>query len=275
MFQSKNTILFFILFLSFSAVQASQPRKKAIIIGATSGMGRATAKLLAKKYDVGLTGRRTELLDSLQNEIKTTSYIKRIDVSEPEAAQEKLSELILEMGGLDLIFISISGYFDNLTNTAASDWKKHETTIDVDFKGFIAMADLAFEFFKTQGRGHLIGISSISGMRGDANSPVYCAAKAGVSTYLDSLRNYSQQNNLKKIYITDIIPGWVDVERTTFSDQPGTYWVTSLEKAAHQIFDGIEKKEKRVYISKRQVLVAWMLRLLPDYLYNQPWWPVR
>jgi short-subunit dehydrogenase len=272
--QHKSSILFITMISLFISMNAGQ-RKKAIIIGATSGMGRATAKLLAKKYDVGLVGRRTHLLKSLQDEIETTSYIKTLDVAAPEEAQEKLSELILEMGGLDLILISISGYFDNLSNENVSTWEKHKTTIDIDFKGFIAMADVAFTFFKNQGHGHLVGVSSISGIRGDANCPVYCAAKAGISTFLDAIRNYTKQKNLKNIYITDIIPGWVNVGIVDYTKQPETYWVTPLEKAAKQIYEGIENKKNNIYISKRQILIAWMLKLLPDYLYNKPWWTIR
>ena len=272
--QNKSTILFLIIFSLSVAINANQ-RKKAIIIGATSGMGRATAKLLAKEYDVGLTGRRTHLLKSLQDEIETTSYIKPLDVTNPEQAQEKLLELIAEMGGLDLILISISGYSDTTSNEQHSKWTTDQKIIDVDFRGFVAMAIVVIDFFKDQGHGHLIGISSISGIRGDANCPVYCAAKAGISTFLDGLRNYTKQNNFKNIYITDIIPGWVDVEHTIFSEQPETYWVTTLEKAAQQIYDAIKNKKKKAYISKRQILVAWMLKLLPDYLYNKSWWPIR
>ncbi len=241
------------------------PRKNAIIIGATSGMGRATAKLLANdNYTVGLAGRRTKLLKSLQKEISTESFIKSIDVSKTEVAMKQLEELIDEMRGIDLILISISAYDDDKT---APDWKNKEKMIRVDAMGVWAMAEVALQYFKKQKSGHLVAISSISGLRGSAQCPVYCGSKAFVQKYLEGVRNYMSQNNLP-IHVTDIVPGWVDNERHKYSKMPHTYWVTQLEQAAKDIFEAIKKKKKVAYISKRQIFVAWALALVPDYFFN-------
>ena len=92
------------------------------------------------------------------------------------------------------------------------------------------MAHTAVEFFEKQKSGHLVGISSISGLRGSGYCPVYSGAKAFISRYLEGVRNKMIQNKIP-VYVTDIMPGWVDVEHTTFSEIPGTYWVATLEKA--------------------------------------------
>ncbi|MBV7271333.1 SDR family NAD(P)-dependent oxidoreductase [Clostridium sp. PL3] len=79
---------------------------RAIVIGATSGIGRETAKKLAKNgYAVGLTGRRKDRLMKLRRSITTNTFIKVIDVCKTNEAIELLKELIDEMGGLDLIVI--------------------------------------------------------------------------------------------------------------------------------------------------------------------------
>ena len=86
---------------------------KAIIIGATSGIGRELAKLMADEgYSVGVAGRRLELLQSLQKEFPDKIYIKRIDIALPSAI-ELLKELIAEMGGADIIVISSGTGFIN------------------------------------------------------------------------------------------------------------------------------------------------------------------
>lgn len=241
--------------------------KRAIVIGATSGMGRQVAKLLARDYEVGLVGRRLELLLSLQNEIPTKTYIKQIDVSRVEESMTLLKELIEEMGGLDLIVISVSAGNDK--------YQKHldrlrgdKMTLDVDLRGFWAMAHVAVEYFEQQGVGHLVGISSISGVRGEATGPVYCGAKAFVSRYLEGVRNYMIQKNIH-VYVTDIVPGWVDTEAATPSQRPGTYWVVPAQVAAQQIYEAIKAKKKVAYITKRQVIVAWLLMLTPDWIYNR------
>jgi len=224
------------IFLSLIIVQIyfelrSSESKRAIVIGASSGMGRAVAKLLAKDdYALGLASRRMGHLRSLQEEINAESYIRQIDVSDCEGAALKLKELIEEIGGLDLIVISISSFVDTrFENT----WDANKQIIDVDIKGFWAIAQIAMEYFEDQGHGHLVGISSIDGLRGSSICPIYSGAKAFVSRYLEGLRNMMYKKKLP-IHVTDIVPGWVDVEHTIFSELPGTYWVSTKEEAARQ-----------------------------------------
>ena len=140
-----NLLILYIFCLFFTNIYT---KDKAIIVGATSGMGRQVAKMLSKDYDVGLVGRRLNLLESLKSEIPTKSYIKQIDVTQTETAIQKLFELIEEMGGLDLIVISISAANDNLETK--KNFEKDKNTIDVDLFGFWIMADTALSFFEKQ-----------------------------------------------------------------------------------------------------------------------------
>jgi short-subunit dehydrogenase len=244
---------------------SQQNVKRAIVIGATSGIGRQVAKLLATQggYEVGLVGRRVNLLESLQKEIPTKTYIKQIDVSLYDQAKKQLIELIEEMGGLDLMLISVSSSY----NSKLSKYENDAKTIEVTLVGFWEMANVALEIFEKQKSGHLVGISSISGLRGDAKCPVYCGAKAFISTYLEGVRNYMIQKNIP-VYVTDIMPGWIDTEEVKYSEMPETYWVTPLQKAGQQIFEAIQNKQKIAYISKRQILVKLALNIVPDVIYN-------
>lgn len=246
---------------------ASDPaRKKAIIIGASSGMGREIAKLLSKDgYEVGLVARRMELLESLQADLANPSYIKQIDVADP-LAREKLQELIYQMEGLDLCVISISANCDNQKGT--DDWSKNELTIDVDGKGFIALADLVLEYFETQNHGHLVGISSTSGLRGSAATPVYSAIKACLSCYMEAQRNFMVQNNFN-IQITDVVPGWVAIEYAPMGTDPAAYWEIPVEQAGKEIVAGIKAQQKMVYVPRKVLAVALLLKYLPDWAYNK------
>jgi len=250
--------------------------QKAIIIGASSGMGREIAKLLSiEGYSVGLVARRLSLLQSLQNELPGPSFIKQIDITETKA-RESLNQLINDMQGLDLIIISTSSTLDNRNETSAQigdhdpvqEWKKKDRIFDVCAKGFIAMADVALEFFKQQNHGHLVGISSTSGLRGSALSPEYSAAKACISCYMEGIRNYMIQNNIN-VQVTDIIPGYVAVEHSPFGEDPEAYWEITVQEAGKCILAGIKTKKKIVYVPSKAWFIACFLKWLPDYLYNK------
>lgn len=179
--------------------------QKAIIIGASSGIGRELAKILSQNnYIIGLAGRRVELLSELQREIPDT-YIKRIDVIRTKEAIEILEEFITEMGGVDLVVISAGVGFIN----PDLNWEQERETIDTNILGFTAMANVAFKYFCKQGSGHIVGISSIAAIRGGSESPAYNASKAFISNYMEGLRQ--KASKLKSpITITDIQPGFVN-----------------------------------------------------------------
>lgn len=258
-------------------------QKKAIIIGASAGMGREIAKLLSEAgYAVGLVARRTQLLEELKETLKGISYIKSIDVRN-SAAREQLVELIEEMGGLDLMVIAISANFSNLpkyrtehrsriTRSFNQVWEEKERYLAIDAQGFIAMADVALQYFARQNSGHLVGISSTSGLRGVGYNPEYSAAKACVSCYMEGTRNYFIQNNIS-VDITDIVPGYVAVEYCPLGTDPAAYWEITVEEAGKIIMDGIKKKKKVAYVSDKVWIIAMLLKYLPDYFYNKylPW----
>jgi len=244
---------------------------KAIVVGATSGIGRQVAKVLAKNgYEVGLIGRRINLLQSLQKEISTKTYIKQIDVSVIDKAKKQLEELIAQMGHLDLLFISVSAQGDLPFGkpTHAMSWDAVKKLIDVDLRGFWMAAYVGLKQFEKQGYGHLVGVSSIQKLQGFSGAPEYSGAKAFISKYLDGVRNRVIKDRLP-IFVTEIIPGPVDVERQQYSQVRGFFWVVSSKEAARQIYAGIKDKKEKVYVSKGWRFIAWLLYIMPDWLYRR------
>lgn len=264
--------LFLFLFISnclFTPLNA----KKAIVIGASSGMGREIAKLLSKEgYEVGLMARRRTLLESLQKELTGISYIQELDVTAANA-REILQNFIATMGKVDLILISISAYLDNRNSIGCVEglqkptWNEKKRTIDVDLVGFLTLADVAFEFFENQKHGHFVGISSTAGLRANSLRP-YQAAKTCISQYMEGARNYFAAKNLP-IKVTDIVPGWVAVEHSPLGQDPDAYWEISCEQAGRDILAGIKAQKNIVYVPGRVQLIAWILKLMPDFLYNR------
>ena len=235
---------------------------KAIIIGATSGIGLACAKELAQHgYELGLTGRRIELLLEIQKEIKTKTHIKQSDVTELPKAIHDLQELIQVMDGMDLCLINAGVFHSN----PHLDWELEKRTIDVNVTGFCAMADVAMNYFLKKKVGHLVGISSISAIRGEADNPAYSASKAFVSNYLEALRCKAFKEKAE-IIVTDIQPGWVDTPMTKGCE---AFWMASADKAAKQIGAAIYKKRSHAYITARWRLFAWLLKGAPSWLYER------
>jgi len=235
--------------------------KKAIIIGASSGMGRELAKILFQHdYIVGITGRRTQLLQELQAELSGKCHMRTMDIADTSTAIDILNSLIAKMGSIDLVVISAGiGH-----STPDLQWPNEKATIDTNVLGFTAIADTAFNYFVKQGHGHLVGISSIAAIRGGRYAPAYNASKAFVCNYLEGLRHMAMKTKLP-IYVTDIQPGYVD---TRMAQGNRIFWRASADKAACQIYRAIEKKKPHAYVTRRWRLIAWVLKILPNWCYK-------
>ncbi|MDR3108711.1 MAG: SDR family NAD(P)-dependent oxidoreductase [Planctomycetaceae bacterium] len=235
--------------------------KKAIVIGATSGIGRELAMLLADDgYCVGITGRRVELLDELKT-VKENFIVKAFDVTKTESVVENLEQLVTELGGLDLLIISAGT--GNLNGNF--DFALEQPAITTNVVGFTRVCDWALHFFEQQKYGHLVAISSIAGLRGSRIAPAYNASKAYQINYLEAARQKTASLKLP-IFITDIRPGLVD---TAMAKGNGLFWVAPAKKAAKQIIKAISKKKKVAYVTKRWRLLAILLQLLPKMIYDK------
>ena len=242
-------------------MNADNQIKRIIIVGATSGIGRKMAELYAAAGNiVGITGRRKELLDEIENifpgKIKTECF----DVTGNENI-ERLTALIQKIGGLDVLVYS-SGIGEL---SKGLEWEIDKLTVDTNVNGFIEISNWAFNYFLDQDNGRMAVISSIAANRGNSWAPSYSASKAFQSNYFEALA--IKVNKMKKdIGITCVEPGFV---ATKMAKGNKRFWIVPLEKAARQIITGIEKKKQKVYVSKRWWLVAKLMRLVPFWLYKR------
>jgi len=233
----------------------------AIVIGASSGIGKALAsELAAEGYEIGLAARRTERLKAVGATLPTNSYVATMDLTDTEDAREGFFELAEAMPSVDLVVISagFAAINDDL------EWEPERRTIDVNVRGFTAIATAALEYFETnpdhasEADGHLVGLSSVAAHLGNGDAPAYNASKAFVTTYLDGLRQREHDRD-STVTITTIEPGFVDTEMSM-----GSFWECSPEMAATQIARAIDNKRTHVYVTRRWRLVAGVLDLLPE-----------
>lgn len=232
--------------------------KKAVIIGASSGIGAALAiELSGKGYTLGLAARRLGVMErEIQPELVTPSYLSYMDVSDIESSIIALHKLIEKMGGIDLMVINagVSGSSSNMERETA------EQLIRINVLGFAAMLHEGYRIFQKQGHGHIAGISSIASLLPHPNGSAYNASKAFVSNYLDSMRLRIKRRG-ENVTITDVMPGYILTPMT--EENKRMFWVASAEKAARQIAHDIIRKKPISYVSRRWRLIAYLLSLMP------------
>jgi short-subunit dehydrogenase len=124
----------------------------------------------------------------------------------------------------------------------------------------VEIVNYTFNYLVEQGGGQIAATSSIASVRENSQAPAYGASKAYMSMYMAGL--YLKARKVKKgdpkinVIITDIQPGFVN---TKMAKGHGRFWEAPVEKAARQIFRAIQKKKRKVYITRRWVLIAWLL----------------
>lgn len=236
-------------------------KKKIIIVGASSGIGRKMAELYAMQgHRVGITGRRLELLQEIRllypEQIETACF----DVTGTENITQ-LESLVRALGGLDLLVIS-AGTGDP---SEEINWQIDKTTIDTNVTGFTEIADWAYNYFDKNGGGQLAGISSIAAVRGGRWAPAYNASKSFQSHYLEglSIKAYRTKKNIR---ITCLEPGFVD---TKMAKSELLFWVVPVEKAARQIIRAIEKGKRKAYISRRWWIIGKIMKWTPFWLFKR------
>ena len=234
--------------------------KNAIIFGATSGIGKSLAENLVKDgYKVAITGRRLELLKEIKNQFSEQILIKQNDIQNVDHVEQTFNEIVAEFKTIDLVIQSSGVAFIN----PKLEWNKEYQSINTNVLGVTKLYVLAYNLFRKQQFGHLVGISSIASIRGNRSAPVYFASKAYQKAYLESLYIKTKSIKTNKVFITEIRPGFVN---TDMALGDAIFWMIPLEKAVKQIYTAINKKKRVAYISKRWRLVAWVLKIAPDWL---------
>ena len=229
--------------------------KKIIIIGATSGIGREVAKLyIARGWQVGIAGRRTEELEALRKEAPQQVYTEAIDVTQ-EDAPGRLQSLIDKVGGMDVFLLSSGIGKQNPTLEADIELRTAATNV----AGFMRMTMTAYHFFAKQGYGHIAAISSIAGTKGLGIAPAYSATKRFQNTYLDALDQLAHMNGLS-ICFTDIRPGFVATPLLKDDSYP---LLMKAPDVAAQIVKGIDRKKRTLIIDWRFRILVFFWRLIP------------
>ena len=174
--------------------------KRAIVIGASSGIGLEVARILKEKgWRVGVAARRLERLTEFE-------VSAQIDVTNEDAGQQ-LIQLVERLGGMDLYF--------HASGIGKQNRELHEDielrTMATNATGFTRMVGTAYRYMAGHGGGHITVISSIAGTKGLGPAPAYSATKALQNTYIEALEQLANTRKLN-IRFTDLRPGFVDTD---------------------------------------------------------------
>lgn len=236
--------------------------KRAVVVGASSGIGQEVARrLLAEGWQLGIAARREEPLRTLQAEAPDRICVEVIDITAPDAKQ-RLEALIEQLGGMDLYFHASGIGKQNRTLEPDIEMR----TVETNAMGFTRMVGAAYRYFVRQGTGHIAAITSIAGTKGLGPAPSYSATKALQSTYLEALEQQAYQRGLA-IRFTDIRPGFVDT--ALLSDGFAYPMLMRPETVARDIVKSIRKhRHVRIIDGRYRVLTA-LWRCIPRWAWRR------
>ena len=190
-------------------------KKIVMVTGATSGIGEACARKFARGgYNVIITGRRKEKLDTLRRELENMGaevLAMEFDVRERASARKAVDFLKGKWANINVL-INNAGLALGLDKEYEGSFEDWDTMIDTNIKGLLNMTRIVVPGMVERNEGHIINIGSVAGDAAYANGNVYCATKAAVKALSDGLRIDVAESNVR---VTNLKPGLV---QTNFSN---------------------------------------------------------
>ena len=245
---------------------------KVFITGASSGIGEALAIEYAKRYKnesttIGLVARRSEHLQNLQttlqNSYNTKCAIYPLDVRDSTALAAAGADFFAQHGTPDVV-IGCAGVSRGTLTELQEDVSAFQAIMDINVMGLVHTFQPFIGAMKTAGKGQLVGIASVAGIRGLPGAGAYSASKAAAISYLESLRVEMATNS---IAVTTIAPGYI---RTPMTDvnQYKMPFLMDADAAAVKFVNAIENKRRFVVIPWQMGWLARSMRFIPPFLWD-------
>ena len=212
----------------------------AVVTGASSGIGAATARALAREgYAVALAARREERINELAEEISSAggkALAIPTDVSDPESAAALIRTAKEELGSVDVL-VNNAGVM-LLGPILGADLEHWQRMVGVNVLGLMYCTHAALPIMQQQGHGHIVNVSSVAGRVARFGSGVYNATKWGVGAFSESLR---QEGANYGVRVTIVEPGFVDTELQGHNENPMVR--EAIEKNREQIGDVLKAED--------------------------------
>lgn len=246
------------------------PRRRAIIIGASDGLGAELARLLAREgYTLALIARRKDLLESLRDELNGASNERRAfayahDVTEYDRVPDLLRKMVSDLGGLDLV-IFLAGVNYPPGGIDKYNFENDRRMIEVNLIGAMAWLHPIAEMFQSAKAGQIVGIGSVAGDRGRVGNPGYNTSKAGLATYLEALRNRLTRHGVN---VLTVKPGFLKTEMLKAAQGPTPFAIPPA-KAAEDILKAIKKRKQVIYTASIWRWIMLAIQHTPSFIFRR------
>ena len=247
-----------------------KPRKRAIIIGASGGIGAALARKLAREgFSLALVDFNQPAVEALRAEINKTAGETRAlayqhDVTKYASVPDLLRRIIADLGGVDsLIYVAGMIYFPKLDEyNFAQDHKM----VEVNLLGAMAWMGAIAPMFQNAKSGQIVGVSSVAGDRGRIGNPGYNASKAGITNYLEGLRNRLTRHGVN---VLTVKPGMVKTDMLKLPGAPKPVLAAEPDQVADAIWKAMQKRQQTLYVAGIWKLVMLVIRHIPSFIFRR------
>ena len=245
-------------------------RPVALVVGASGGLGQALAReLAAQGWRVALLARRQAVLEGLAHDLNArhgpdTARAYPRDVTDYDAVGPTFRQILQDMGRLDAVLYGAGVLHP--TAEAEFDFAKDRVMLEVNLTAAVAWLDQAATLFHMLGRGHIVGISSVAGDRGRVGMPAYHAAKAGLTTYLESLRNRLTRHG---VHVLTVKPGFIDTPMLQTARPKKVFWVASPEQVARDVVRAMRRRKQVIYTPARWRWVMLVIQHIPSFVFRR------
>lgn len=241
--------------------------KKVLIIGATSAIAEASARLFAGRGDhISLIARNTERLDAMTQDLKIrgASAVEAytLDINDTENRLSIIDNAIAHMQGLDIVLVAHGTFPDQ--KECEKDVALIEHTLQSNANSVVAMVSHIANYMEQQQAGCIAVISSVAGDRGRQSNYIYGAAKGMVTIFMQGLRNRLARANVD---VVTIKPGFVDTPMTV-DYKKGLLWAQP-ETVAKGIVNAINKGKGDVYLPWFWWFIMFIIRNIPEFIFKR------
>ncbi len=238
---------------------------RVFITGASSGLGEALARHYAgPESALGLVARRGELLGALAGTLPGRTSVYPLDLADTAALAAAAEDFIGRYGAPELV-IANAGISVGTLGADPADLATLRRILEVNVVGLAATLAAFAPAMRAQGRGTLVGVASVSGLRGLPGAGAYSASKAAVMAWLESLRVELAGSGVS---VVTVCPGYVDTAMTRVNTYPMPFKL-GADEAARRIARVIAARRRFAIVPWQMALASFLLRALPGALYDR------